>query len=178
MWADGRTRGRDRGRRGAGWAGRRGRARRRRPAGDPGRPGAVDRARRAGLVVVRRAVHDRHARAAPAARARLARARAPGLVRARPGSTAPRTSGRGGGPRRTSTSRPARSGRGCTPRACGGSRSCSGPSAAAVWPPGTATPFRGSTSPGAPAREWSSRSSGGSALRSSAGWSSCASGTG
>ena len=69
----------------------------------------------------------------------LARARAAGLARAAPASTAPRTSGRAGGPRRTSSSPPARSASGCTTRACASSRRRAGPSAAAIWPPGTAT---------------------------------------
>ena len=72
-------------------------------------------------------------------------------------------SGRASGRRPTSTSPPGRSGRGCTRRACGSSRWSAGPSAAATARSGTATRSRGSTSPGAPARAWSRRSSAGCA---------------
>ena len=68
--------------------------------------------------------------------------------------------------------------RGCTPRACAGSRSCSGPSAAATWPTGTATRCRGSTSRGAPARASSSRSSAPCSTAAARAWSTCGSGTG
>ena len=68
---------------------------------------------------------------------------------------AARTTGPTGGPRRTWTSPRVRSGPGCTASACAGCRWCSGPSAAASWPTGTATRCPGSTSPGAPARRWS-----------------------
>ena len=73
------------------------------------------------------------------------------------------------GPRPTSPSPPARSGSGCTTWACGSSRSSAGPSAATGAPAATATRCRASTSPGAPARAWSRRSSGGCARRSPAG---------
>src|SRR5881392_1729496 len=48
------------------------------------------------------------------------------------GSTARRTAGRGGGRRRTSTSRPARSARGCAPAASASSPWSAGRSAAAI----------------------------------------------
>ena len=76
-------------------------------------PSAVP--RRPGVLVARRAVPRRLPRAAPDGRPRLARARPAGLVRqSRPVRPAPRTTGRGAGPRPTCTSPRARSGRGCT----------------------------------------------------------------
>ena len=91
---------------------------------------------------------------------RLARAGLAGLAGHRRASTATRTTGRGSGPRPTSTSPPARSAPGCTSRACAGlpgrrlgrARRLRRRSA-------TATRCRASTSPGAPARASSSRSS-------------------
>ena len=125
------------------------RADRGRTQGDPARPGGRAVAGRAGVLVVRRPVLRRLARAAAHAHPRLARAGAAGLdglgrLRPRRGSLCPAS-----GPRPTSTSRRARSAPGCTPGACAGSRSSAGPSAAATPPPSTATRCRASTSPGA-----------------------------
>ena len=77
-------------------------ARRRRQARHDRRAGARGEPRRAGVVVVRRALPHRLARAAAHGHQGLARARAPGLVRHAPGSTATRTTGRAAGRRPTS----------------------------------------------------------------------------
>ena len=153
------------------------RAGRRRQEGAAGRPGARGRPGRPGLLVAGRADVRGQPRAAPHAHQGLLRAGAPGLDGHRGASTAPRTSGRAGGPRPTWASAPARSARGCTPRACAGSPTRAGPSAAATTPTGTATRCRASTSPGAPAPAWSSRSSAACARRWPGAWSSCASAT-
>ena len=79
---------------------------------------------------------------------------------------------------RSSSSPRATCGRGCTPRACAGSRWCSGRSAAATRPAGTATRCPASTSRGAPAPPSSSRSSRPRTRRTGPGCSTCASGTG
>ena len=115
------------------------------------------------MVVVRRAVPRRLARAAPDGDQGLRRAGLAGLGGHGRASTARRTTGRGAGRRRTSTSPPARSGPGCASRASGSSRWSAGPSAAGTPPPARATRCRASTSPGAPAPASSRRSSGGSA---------------
>ena len=128
--------------------------------GDPGRSGARAESRRSGLLVLRRVVLRRLARAAADADQGLRRARLAGLAghgRLRP----PRRRGHlaapvGRGLRPLRGRREAR--RGCTSAACAGSRSSAGPSAAATPPPVTATRCRASTSPGAPARASSRRS--------------------
>ena len=67
--------------------------------------------------------------------------------------------------RRTSSSPPARSAVAPRPGHALRSRRRAGPSAAAISPPGTATPCRASTSPGVPGPAWSSRSSAACARR-------------
>ena len=90
--------------------------------------------RRPGVLVVRRAVPRRLARAAPDGHQGLPRAGLAGLagqrrLRPRPRGPLAARAGR----RRTSTSRPGRSGPGCTRMGhCGGSRSWAGPSGAAA----------------------------------------------
>jgi len=79
---------------------------------------------------------------------------------AAPASTGPRTTCRGSGRRRTSTSRRGRSGPGCTPWAIACSPSSAGPNAAATPRSAMATRCPASTSPGGPARGSSSRSNG------------------
>ena len=88
--------------------------------GHPARSGAGAVAGRPGLLVVRRPVLRRLARAAAHAHPRhrtISRCR---TGWARPASTARRTTGRASGPRPTSPSPPARSAPGCTPGACAG----------------------------------------------------------
>lgn len=63
-------------------------------------------------------------------------------------------------PKISSTGRRATCAGGVTIWACAGSLSWAGPNGAAPWRAGTATPFRGFTSPGAPGPGWSDPSSG------------------
>ena len=130
-----------------------GRAGRRRPPGAAGRPGAGGQPRRAGVLVLRRAVPRRLPRAAPDGRQGLPRPGLAGLDGHRRVRPATRTSGRGAGPRPTSSSPPGRSGPGCAStglavlpgRRLGRARRRPGAA-------GTATRCRASTSPGAPGR--------------------------
>ena len=156
----GRGRHRRRGR--PGRAGRRARADRRGQAGRAARPGERRQPRRPGVLVVRRAVPRRLPGAAPARRART-RSTWPGATgRAARSSTASTTRTRwavrwarayvefAAGEKRGLAGR-ARASRSCRPSA--------GPSAATCARTGTATRCPASTSPGAPAPAWSSRSS-------------------
>ena len=125
------------------------RADRGRAQGDPARPGGRAVAGRAGVLVVRRPVLRRLARAAAHAHPRLARPGAAGLaglgrLRPRGGPLAPQV---GRGLRRLRGGREARLA--ARPRRALVSRSSAGPSAAATPPPSTATRCRASTSPGA-----------------------------
>ena len=116
------------------------------------RPGARGVARRAGVVVVRRAVPRRHARSSAGCGCTTPSSSPGRTGSAPPASTAPRTTGRGSGPRPTCSSPRGRSAPGSSSRASASSRSSAGPSAAATPPPATATRCRASTSSGAPAR--------------------------
>ena len=127
-----------------------GEARRRRQARRDRRPGARGEPRRTGVVVVRRPVPHRLARAAAHGHQGLARARAAGLVRhrrlrSRRGRVAAAL-GRGVPPvrRRREARVAAREGRAAS------SPSSAGPSAAATPPSAPATRCRASTSRGAP----------------------------
>ena len=137
-------------------------------------------ARRAGVLVLRRTVPRRLARAAPDAGHATARELAlAGLARhrrLRP-RRGPLAAPLGRGVRRLRRRREALLA--ARPGACGSSRSSAGPSAAATTPPGTATPCPASTSPGAPdpASAGAVRPPGPRGGRPAA-WSTCASGTG